>query len=79
MNKFFGVYRELKNPAKHINTYVSRSVLMDKKIKYLDDGKKKTCRVVGINRESLAIIVEAKDGTRHEITSPSGVVIPNKI
>lgn len=79
LNKFFGVYRELKNPAKHINTYVSRSVLMDKKIKYIDDGKKKTCRVVGINRESLAIIVEAKDGTRHEITSPSGVVIPNKI
>jgi BirA family biotin operon repressor/biotin-[acetyl-CoA-carboxylase] ligase len=79
LNKFFAVYRELKNPAKHINAYVSRSVLLDKKIKFIDDGKKKACRVIGINRESLALIVEGKDGRRHEITSPSGVVIPNKI
>lgn len=79
LNKFFAVYRELKNPAKHINAYASRSVLLDKKIKFIDDGKKKPCRVVGINRDSLALIVEGKDGRRHEITSPSGVVIPNKI
>ena len=79
LNKFFGLYRELKNPAKHINTYATKSVLVDKKIKFIDDGKKRGCRVVGINRESLALVVETKDGKKHEITSPSNAIIPNKI
>lgn len=79
LNKFFAVYRELKNPAKHINAYVTRSALTDKKIKFIEDGKKKTARVVGINKESFGLIVEAKDGRKLEITSPSGVIIPNKL
>jgi biotin-(acetyl-CoA carboxylase) ligase len=79
LNKFFGLYREIKNPAKHINAYAARSVLNDKKIKYVHDGKKKPCKVVGINRENLALTIETKDGRRIDITSPSGVVIPNKI
>lgn len=79
LNKFFGLYRELKNPVKHINTYATKSVLVDKKIKFIDDGKKRGCRVVGINRESLALVVETKDGKKHEITSPSNAIIPNKI
>lgn len=79
LNKFFTVYRELKSPAKHINTYLSKSVLINKKIKYLCEGKKKPCRVVGINRETLGLIVETKDGGKHEITSPSNVILPIKL
>jgi BirA family biotin operon repressor/biotin-[acetyl-CoA-carboxylase] ligase len=79
LNKFFGLYREIKNPAKHINAYAARSVLTDKKIRYIDDGKKKPCKVVGINRDNLALTIETKDGRRIDITSPSGVIIPSKI
>ena len=79
LNKFFAIYRELKNPSKHINTYISKSVLIDKKIKLIDDGKKKSCKVVGINRENLALMVEGRDGKKQEIISPSNVIIPNKI
>ena len=79
LNKFFALYREIKSPAKHINAYIGRSVLVDKKIKYLGDEKKKTCRVVGINRDTLALIIETRDGVRREINSPSSVTIPNKI
>ena len=79
LNKFFGIYRELKNPAKHMNAYVMRSTLIGHKIKYLEDGKKKVAKVVEVSKENLALIIETKDGRRVSITSPSSVIIPNKI
>ena len=79
LNKFFGIYRELKSPAKHLNAYVMRSTLIGHKIKYLEDGKKKSAKVVEVNKENLALIIETKDGRRLSITSPSSVIIPNKL
>jgi hypothetical protein len=79
INKFFGIYRELKNPAKHLNAYVLRSALDGKKIKYLEDGKKKPAKVVEIDKESLGLRIETKDGSSLLVNSPSMVIIPNKI
>lgn len=79
LNKFFSIYRELKNPAKHLNLYAGKFALADKKIKYIENGKKKNAKVIGINKEELALIIETRDGRRLEITSPSTVIIPNKI
>ena len=79
LNKFFAVYKDLKTPDKHLNVYFSKFVLNDKKIKYIDDGKKKNGKIVGIDKTNLTLIVETKDGKRININSPSAVIIPNKI
>ena len=79
LNRFFAIYREIKNPAKHLNHYAMKFALTDKKIKFIDSGKKKSARVVGINKSNLALILETKDGTRLDITSPSSVILPSKI
>ncbi|MBQ8302160.1 MAG: hypothetical protein IJX97_01255 [Clostridia bacterium] len=79
LNKFFGIYRELKNPAKLINHYVQRSALTNKKIKYIEDGKKKRVRVIGINKDNLSLTVETKDGRQIDVTSASSVIIPNRL
>ena len=79
LNKFFGIYRDLKNSAKHINNYVERNALTDKKIKYFEDGKKKTVKAVGINKDNLSLIIETKDGRIINVTSPSNIIIPNKL
>ena len=79
LNRFFAIYREIKNPAKHINHYVNRFALTDKKIKYIEDGKKKTVKVIGINKENLALIIERKKGLQIQVSSPSSVIIPNKL
>ncbi len=79
LNRFFAIYKEIKNPLKHLNNYVERFALTDKKIKYIDSGKKKTAKIVGVNKENLALIIDTRDGKRLEITSQSSVIIPNKI
>lgn len=79
LNRFFAIYREIKNPVKHINHYANRFALTDKKIKYIEDGKKKTVKVVGVNKETLTMIVEARGGRRIDVASRSSVIIPNKI
>ena len=79
LNKFFAIYKELKTPQKHLNAYFTKFALTDKKIKYLEDGKKKNARVVGINKENLTLIIETKDGRRMNVSSASSIVVPTKI
>ena len=79
LNKFFAVYRELKNPEKNLNLYTSKFILTDKKIKFIEDGRKKTVRVQGINKDDLTLIVESRDGRKIHVSSPASVIIPNKI
>ena len=79
LNKFFTMYREIKSPAKHINHYISKFALTDKKIKYIEDGKKKTVKVVGINKDNLTLTVETKDARQISVSSQSAVIIPNRL
>ena len=79
LNKFFSIYKELKTPQKHLSAYATKSILTDKDIKYLEDGKKKSAKVVGIDKSSLALIIETKDGRKINVTSPSQVILPSKI
>ena len=79
LNRFFAVYREIKNPAKHINSYASKCAFADKKIKYIENGKKKTVKAIGINKSNLALTIETRDGRRIDVSSPSAVILPNKI
>ena len=79
LNRFFAIYREIKNPAKHLNSYASKSALTDKKIKYIEGGKKKTVKVIGINKNNLALTIETRDGRKIDVTSPSAIILPSKI
>lgn len=79
LNKFFSIYKDMKNPAKHLNLYAGKFALTDKKIKFTEDGKKKNAKIVGINKEDLTLIIETRDGRRINISSPSAVIIPNKL
>ena len=79
LQKFFNAYASLKNPAKYMDMYARRFILTDKKIKYLKDGKKHNCRVVGIDKDTCSMTVDVGRGELLKITSPSSVVIPNKI
>ena len=79
LNKFFAIYREIKNPGKHIEAYANKFALAGKKIRFLEDGKKKPAKVVGVDKTNLALIIETKDSKKIRITSPSGVIIPDRI
>lgn len=79
IDKFFGLYRDIRNPAKYMDLYLGRFALTGKKIKYIEDGSKSSVRVIGIDKSSCALIVQKKDGYELSITSPSSVIIPNKL
>ena len=79
IEKFFKVYSKLRSPEKYMEAYNRKFVLQDKKIKYLEEGKKHACKVTGFNKESGALIVEDRSGKQKTITSPSSVIIPHKI
>ena len=79
LHKFFAVYSSLKKPAKYMDTYVRKFALTDRRIKYIKDGKKRTCRVVSVAKDTCAITVDIGKGELIQISSPSGVITPNKI
>ena len=79
INRFFNIYRDLKNPGKNMDKYKDRFVLVGKKIKYIEDGKKKSAKVVSIDKSNCALNIELRDGRQLSITSPSSVIIPQKL
>lgn len=79
INKFLPIYVNMRTNTKFMNHYRQSFLLHGKKIKYTVNGKKTTCKVLGINNDDGALIVELKNGEIKHITSPTGVVIPKKI
>ena len=79
VNKFFPLYANMRTNTKFMNHYRQSFLLHGKKIKYTVNGKKKSCKVLGINNDDGALIVELKNGEIKHITSPAGVIIPKKI
>ena len=79
LNKFFPLYANMRSNTKFMNHYRQSFLLHGKKIKYTVGGKKRTCKVLGINNEDGALIVEMKNGEIKHITSPTGVIIPKRI
>ena len=79
LNKFFALCRDLKNPSKYMDVYRNKFALTDKKIKLIQDEKKITVRVMGIDKNSCALVVEAPDGKIINVSSPMNVIIPRKL
>ena len=79
INKFLPLYAHMRTNTNFMNHYRQSFLLHGKKIKHTVNGKKKSCKVLGINNDDGALIIEAKNGEIKHITSPAGVVIPKKI
>lgn len=79
LNKFFPFYTNMKNSTKFMNMYRENFLLHGAKIKYLENGKRYSCKVLGINHEDCSLIVETRGGDIKNITSPAGVIIPKKL
>ena len=79
LNKFFSLYANMRTNTKFMNHYRQSFILHGKKIKHTVNGKKRSCKVLGINSEDGALIVEMKNGEIKHITSPAGVIIPKKV
>ena len=79
LTRFFAAYSDIKSPGKMMDIYKQRFILTGKKIKYIENGKKHSCRVIDVNKQTATLTVETARGELKEINSPSGVITPTKI
>ena len=79
LNKFFAAYQSIRSPGKYMDAYHRKFILRDKKIKYISGDKKRTCRVIDVDKETGLLLVEPKKDEVLEIRSPSSVIMPKKI
>ncbi len=79
LNAFFTLYPNLKTGAKFMDLYSKRFILRGQKIKRLTNGKKETCKVLGINMENCSLMVEDSNKKVITVTKPTSVIIPKKI
>lgn len=79
LNKFFPLYVTMKSNTKFMNIYRQKFILTGMKIKHITDGRKESCRVVGINTDYCTLLVKKKNGKVEEIKTPAKVIIPKYV
>lgn len=79
LNKFFPLYANLKNHEKFMDIYRQKFILRGQKVRYLTDGKRQVCKVLGIDPDTCSLMVEDRRRKVVKISKPSNVMIPNKI
>ena len=79
LDKFFNAYLNIRTPDKYLSYYSKKFILRDVRIKYILNGKKRYCKVVGINPQTHALTVRAAGNKLIDIKKPSDIVVPRKI
>ncbi len=79
LNKFFPFYVNLKNHSKFMDIYRQKFILRGQKIRYISDGKKQRCKVLGIDEKTCALMVENSQKKIVHIFAPNKVYIPRRI
>ena len=79
LDKFFGFYITLKSPQKMMNSYKNLFAMRGVRAKCTVGGVTKSCKILGVDGATCALIVEERGGKITNITTPKGVIIPKKL
>lgn len=79
LTKFLRFYVNLKNSSKFMSIYTEKFALRGKKVKYLEKEKWRTKRVIGVDAETGALILEDGKNGEIRVTSPMLINTPKKI
>ena len=79
LNKFFPLFANLKNHGKFMETYSKKFVQRSAFAKYMDDGKRKKCKILSVDPENGALIVESAEKKIIKLASQKNIVISKKL
>jgi len=79
LNKFFPLYSNMKNHTKFMDIYRQKFLLRGQKVRYIKDGKRQSCKVLGIDQNNCSLMVEDPHKKVVYISTPNKVIIPRKI
>ncbi len=79
LSKFFPLYFSLKNKSKFMDTYKQKFSMRGQKAKYIDGAKRCSCKILNVNTENGALVVQVKNGKVIDVSSPSSVILPKRV
>lgn len=79
LNNFFPLYANIKNRAKFMDIYRQKFIMRGQKIRYASDEGRQKCKVLGVNEDDCALIVENPHKKVVKIYTPNKVTVPKKI
>ena len=79
LNKFFPFYSTIKSPQRAMTVYNSLFSMRGERIKCTVDGTVSSCKVLGVDDASCALIVEGRGGQIEKVTTLTGVTLPKKL
>ncbi len=80
LSKFYKLYPKcIKSPERIMEVYKRKFILTGVRTRYFEDGKKKFCKIVGVDSNDGRLIVEARGGRRKQISAYKNIIIPDKI
>lgn len=80
LSKFFALYpKKVKSPEKFMEIYKRKFALAGVKAKYLEGGKRKRCKILGIEGSDGRLIIEDGSGAIKHVSGNRNIILPNKI
>ena len=79
LSKFFSLYPYVKTPQKFMDSYQRKFILRGTRTKLVSEKKNIPCLILGVDPENAKLIVERRGGEVLHISSPSQIIIPEKI
>ncbi len=80
LSKLFNLYpKRIKSPEKFMDTYKRKFIMTGVRTRYYTDGKRRLCKIVGINPEDGRLIIETQSGEEKLISTPKSIILPEKI
>ncbi|GEM_PF-2635178 len=79
LDKFFSLYAQYQNTSKYINDYRYRFVMNGLSATYTRGGRKKKCKLLGIDAETGKLRVEMPGGTIMDFSGRAGLTLPETL
>ncbi len=79
LNKFFPFYANMKSTEKYMDIYRQKFALRGQKIRYTEDGKRRSCKVLGVDTKDCTLMIEDSKKNVVHINKPNSVILPKKI
>ena len=79
LGKFFSLYTGIKSPQKIMNSYKNLFTQRGERIKCTIGDSTKTCKILGVDGATCALIVEERGGKITNVTTAKGVSMPRKL
>lgn len=80
LSKFFAIYpKRIRTPEKVMEIYKKKFILGGVRAKYIEDGKRKRCKILGVHGADGRLIIETAKGEIKNISGSKSIIIPHVI